>query len=154
MGRHSKPTPAIGTWHPAATTTDAPTMRYHSPELDTARLCPEYPTIRRMQERSGFKMPSNLSIARRRKAFDEGRRSATHPAAENPYDQSKLRQLWELGRSQQQSGELESPAPAREVGEGEAQRAPRNPPRPKPPRRSSPPSSGPRRFGGRSDRSR
>lgn len=95
-------------------------------------------------------MPSNLSIRRRRKAFDEGRRSADKPAAQNPYDQPKLRQLWDLGRTQQQSGELKTPVPLRAQTEGEALRTPRNPPRPKQPKRPPPP-RGQRRYGGRSN---
>ena len=88
-------------------------------------------------------MPSNLSIARRRKAFDEGRRSVAYSAAVNPYDHPKLRQLWDLGRSQQQSGELKTAPPPREVGEGEAIRTPRNPPKPKQVRQRRPPPGGP-----------
>ena len=40
-------------------------------------------------------MPSNLSKGRRRKAFDEGRRSAATEGAENPYDNPTLRRMWE-----------------------------------------------------------
>ena len=91
-------------------------------------------------------MPSSLSKARLRKAFNEGRRSATSEAAVNPYDNPKLRQLWEQGRTQQRAGELKTPIPPLEHGETRAQRTPHNPPKRKalPPTRSfrSP------RFGG------
>ena len=93
-------------------------------------------------------MPSNISKSRLRKAFNEGRRSATSETADNPYDNLKLRQLWEQGRTQQRAGELTSPIPPMEHGETRAQRAPQNPPGTKPVvRRPSGP--GPRRnFGG------
>ena len=93
-------------------------------------------------------MPSNISKSRLHKAFDEGRRSATVENTENPYDNPKLRSLWEKGRAQQRAGELKTPIPQMEHGETRAQRAPRNPPRPAPPPR---PRGGPRDgrgFGG------
>ncbi|HSU65388.1 MAG TPA: hypothetical protein VLJ39_00825 [Tepidisphaeraceae bacterium] len=99
-------------------------------------------------------MPSTLSIARRRKAFDEGRRSAQSETALNPYDNLKLKQLWDLGRTQQRSGELKTPIPPLKRGETRATRAPHNPPHPKRPGRPAGPgpfrggSSGPR-FGDR-----
>ena len=93
-------------------------------------------------------MPSNISKARLSKAFNEGRRSAREAAAENPYDNPTLRQLWEQGRAKEQAGELGTPIPQMAHGETRAQRTPKNPPRPKaPPRPSS--RSGPRRNFGR-----
>jgi hypothetical protein len=88
-------------------------------------------------------VPSNLSINRRRKAFIEGRRSAAHEVSRNPYEHPKLRDLWELGRTQQRSGELKTPVPPRKVAEAK-------PPTRKPqqrPRYSSDRSSRPNRYG-------
>lgn len=73
-------------------------------------------------------MPSNISKTRLRKAFDEGRRSATVESAQNPYDNPKLRKLWDDGRARQRAGELTTPIPALQPGETRAQRAPQNPP--------------------------
>jgi len=92
-------------------------------------------------------VPSNISKARLHKAFNEGRRSAASETAENPYDNPKLRKLWDLGRAQQRAGELTTPIPALEHGETRAQRAPQNPPGTKaasrpPPRRRGPPPRG------------
>lgn len=84
-------------------------------------------------------MPSSLSRARLSKAFNEGRRSAAQASAENPYDNPKLRQLWEQGRARQLAGELESPLPPLAHGERRAARAPRNPPDSKRPSRPQPP---------------
>ena len=81
-------------------------------------------------------MPSNISKARLSKAFNEGRRSASVEGVDNPYDNPKLRSLWEKGREQQRSGELKTPIPPLEHGERRAERTPRNPPgtrRPKQP---------------------
>ena len=90
-------------------------------------------------------MPSNISKSRLRKAFNEGRRSATNENADNPYDNLKLRQLWEQGRTQQRSGELTTPIPPLEHGETRAQRAPHNPPGSKARGKPAPrPGSGPR----------
>ena len=83
-------------------------------------------------------MPSNISKARLHKAFNEGRRSATSETAENPYDNAKLRALWEEGRTRQRAGELTTPIPPLEHGETRAQRAPQNPPGSKPPSRPPP----------------
>jgi hypothetical protein len=92
-------------------------------------------------------VPSNLSLNRRRKAFLEGRRSAAHEVSRNPYQHPKLKELWELGRSQQRSGELKTPVPPRKVAEAK-------PPRPtrKPQQRSrySDRPSRPNRYGGSS----
>jgi hypothetical protein len=79
-------------------------------------------------------MPSNISQARRTKAFDEGRRSAKDSKAENPYANVKLQKLWEQGRAQQLSGQISTPIPALEHGETRAQR-----PLPKALRPASPP---------------
>ena len=73
-------------------------------------------------------MPSSISRSRLRKAFDEGRRSATTESAENPYDNEKLRRLWDDGRARQRAGELTSPIPPLTHGETRARRAPQNPP--------------------------
>ena len=81
-------------------------------------------------------MPSNISKARLSKAFNEGRRAAAEANADNPYDNPKLRSLWEKGRTQQRAGELESPIPPLEHGETRARREPHNPPKPKPPPRA------------------
>jgi len=85
-------------------------------------------------------VPSNLPKARLRKAFNEGRRSATVDGAENPYDNAKLRQLWEDGRAQQRAGEIKTPIPPLEHGETRAQRGTQNPPGSK--RASNPPRRG------------
>ncbi len=78
-------------------------------------------------------MPSNISKLRRQKAFNEGRRSAREPNAINPYDNLKLRKLWDEGRAKEQAGEVKMPIPPLAHGETRAQRAPQNPPRPKRP---------------------
>ena len=80
-------------------------------------------------------MPSNISKTRLHKAFNEGRRAAREANAQNPYDNPKLHELWEQGRSREQAGELTTPIPPLAHGETRAQRAPQNPPRPKPPSR-------------------
>ena len=92
-------------------------------------------------------MPSNVSKARLQKAFNEGRRSAIVEHAQNPYDNAKLRELWEKGRAMQRAGDLKEPIPQMEHGETRAQRAPRNPPGTK--RVARPPSgrAGRRDFG-------
>src|SRR5688572_18260174 len=90
-------------------------------------------------------MPSSISKTRLRKAFNEGRRSAASPSAVNPYDNAKLRQLWEDGRAQQQAGTIKTPIPPLEHGETRAQRAQQNPPgakRPSPPQRGGYPPRG------------
>src|SRR3954469_4873831 len=93
-------------------------------------------------------MPSNISKARLGKAFNEGRRAAREPNATNPYDNPKLRGLWEQGRTMEQAGEIKTPIPPLAHGETRAQPHPQNPPRPKPPSRR-PSGPGPRRnFGG------
>lgn len=96
-------------------------------------------------------MPSNIPNSRRRRAFTEGRRSATVSNAQNPYDNPKLRDLWEQGRAMQLAGQIQSPIPPLAHGATRAQRAPRNPPAPKRPRPSSRPQT-PRFRRGRSDR--
>jgi hypothetical protein len=78
---------------------------------------------------------ANLSRSRLRKAFNEGRRAATEESAVNPYDNPKLRELWEQGRTQQRAGQITAPLPPLEHGERRAERHPHNPPRPKPPAR-------------------
>jgi hypothetical protein len=90
-------------------------------------------------------VPSNLSLNRRRKAFLEGRRSAAHEASRNPYLHPKLRELWELGRSQQRSGEIKTPPPPRKVAQAKSPRPARKPPRPT---RYSDRPSRPNRYGG------
>ena len=103
-------------------------------------------------------MPSNISKSRLRKAFNEGRRSASAEVAENPYDNAKLRQLWEQGRAQQRNGEIKTPIPPLEHGETRAQRQPHNPPgskrSAKPPARPAPRSRNAPGFGGRGYRGR
>lgn len=89
-------------------------------------------------------MPSNIPKARLRKAFDEGRRSAADQVVENPYDNPKLRQLWEQGRAMQQAGQVQVPIPPLEPGETRARRAPQNPPGTK---RASAPRPAPRPHG-------
>jgi hypothetical protein len=76
-------------------------------------------------------VPSSISKTRLRKAFNEGRRSATVEMADNPYDNVKLQKLWEEGRRQQRAGEIKTPLPPLEHGETRAQRAIQNPPKPK-----------------------
>ena len=93
-------------------------------------------------------MPSSISPARLRKAFDEGRRSAASETAVNPYDNPKLRRLWDDGRAKQRAGELTTPIPPLQPGETRAQRARHNPPgskrahKPAPPRPRHPPGGG------------
>ena len=99
-------------------------------------------------------MPSNISKGRLRRAFDEGRRSATVKSAENPYDNPKLRQLWDAGRTQQLAGTITTPIPPLEPGETRAQRAPQNPPGSKRANRPPPRPRSPRGFGGRGFRGR
>ena len=70
-------------------------------------------------------MPSSITRARLQKAFNEGRRSAATEAAENPYDNPKLRDLWEQGRTRQRAGEIAAPLPPLAHGERRAARAPR-----------------------------
>src|SRR5688500_10851028 len=91
-------------------------------------------------------MPSSISKARLRKAFNEGRRSANEPGAENPYDNPKLRQLWEDGRSQQLAGQLKVPSPPMEQGETRAMRP--LPKGQKPPRQAGGPRQRSGGFGG------
>jgi hypothetical protein len=90
-------------------------------------------------------VPSNISKTRLRKAFNEGRRSATTEAAENPYDNPKLKQLWDQGRTMQRAGEIKTPIPPLEHGETRAQRTPKNPPGTK---RAGRPAPRPRGGGG------
>ena len=90
-------------------------------------------------------MPSNISRARLRKSFNEGRRSATSETATNPYAHPKLRQLWEDGRAQQRAGTLTTPIPPLEPGERRAERVQHNPPGSK---RANQPPPRPRRPGG------
>ena len=91
-------------------------------------------------------MPSSISKTRLRKAFDEGRRSASSESAQNPYDNPKLRQLWEDGRAKQRAGQLSTPIPALAHGQTRAQRAVHNPPGSK--RASAPPPRPRHRPGG------
>jgi hypothetical protein len=67
-------------------------------------------------------MPSRVSIIRRRRAFDEGRRSASEANAQNPYDNAALKKLWETGRKAQASGQLTTPVPTLPLGERRAAR--------------------------------
>jgi hypothetical protein len=90
-------------------------------------------------------VPSNLSKARLRKSFNEGRRSATSETATNPYAHPKLQQLWEDGRAQQRAGTLTTPIPPLEPGERRAERVQHNPPGSK---RAKQPPPRPRRPGG------
>jgi hypothetical protein len=99
-------------------------------------------------------VPSNISKARLHKAFNEGRRSATSETAENPYDNPKLRQLWDDGRAQQRAGTITTPIPALVPGETRAQRVPHNPPGSKPPSRPAPRPRNAPRYGGRGQRGR
>jgi hypothetical protein len=96
-------------------------------------------------------VPTNISRARLRKAFNEGRRSATSETTTNPYAHPKLRQLWEDGRAQQRAGTLTTPIPPLEPGERRAESVQHNPPGSKrankPPARR--PGGGGRGFGGR-----
>jgi hypothetical protein len=73
-------------------------------------------------------VPSSISKTRLRRAFDEGRRSATSETAQNPYDNPKLQKLWEDGRARQRAGELKTAIPPLAHGETRAQRTPQNPP--------------------------
>ena len=72
-------------------------------------------------------MPSSITRARLHKAFNEGRRSAATEVAENPYDNPKLRALWDQGRKRQRAGEIAAPLPPLAHGERRAARAPRGP---------------------------
>ena len=93
-------------------------------------------------------MPSNIPMARLRKAFNEGRRSAASEIAENPYDNAKLRQLWEQGRTKERAGELKDPIPPLEHGETRARRAVQNPPGTKKAARPAPRPRSPGGYGG------
>ena len=62
-------------------------------------------------------MPASIPKTRLRKAFNEGRRSAAVESEQNPYDNPKLRQLWDLGRTQQRAGEITTAIPPLEHGE-------------------------------------
>ena len=73
-------------------------------------------------------MPSNVSKARRRKSFDEGRRSAREVLTENPYDNPTLQRLWERGRTQEQGGQVAGPIPPLEHAETRARRVASVPP--------------------------
>ena len=99
-------------------------------------------------------MPSSISKSRLQKAFNEGRRSASAKTVENPYDNPKLRKLWEQGRTMQQAGEIKTPIPALEHGETRAQRAIQNPPAPKRPLVRAHDRHDRRRFDGRGQRGR
>jgi hypothetical protein len=99
-------------------------------------------------------VPSNISKARLHKAFNEGRRSATSETAENPYDNPKLRQLWDEGRSQQRAGTITTPIPALEHGETRAQRVAHNPPGSKQASRPAPRPRNAPRYGHRGQRGR
>ncbi|HEX8914984.1 MAG TPA: hypothetical protein VF796_21705 [Humisphaera sp.] len=93
-------------------------------------------------------MPSSVSQYRLRKAYDEGRRSANEPPESNPYDNPRLRRLWELGRTQQLDGTAQGPVPPLKPGESRAVRPTPGVPGGKPkgaPRRPGPPR---RNFGG------
>jgi hypothetical protein len=80
-------------------------------------------------------MPSSVSLARRRKAFDEGRRAATDNFAKNPYANPALKKLWEEGLRQQKGGLLTTPVPQLKHG---ARRAATPQPRgPRPPSRGA-----------------
>jgi hypothetical protein len=68
-----------------------------------------------------------MSKARLRKAFNEGRRAAAE-TIENPYDNPKLRELWDEGRRQQQAGTIKTPIPPLVPGETRAQRVEQKPP--------------------------
>ncbi|MDB5290054.1 MAG: hypothetical protein JWL69_1295 [Phycisphaerales bacterium] len=104
--------------------------------------------------RRDIPVPSSISKARLHKAFNEGRRSATIASAENPYDNPKLRQLWEQGRAKQAAGEIKIPIPALAHGETRAARAQQNPPGQRrkaipPPRSRNSPRYGNRGYGDR-----
>jgi hypothetical protein len=65
-------------------------------------------------------MPSRVSLARRRKAFDEGRRAATDSLAKNPYANAALKKLWETGLKLQKAGEIKFPIPPLSPGKRRA----------------------------------
>ncbi len=96
-------------------------------------LHPIHPTAK--QEVCGYDsaMPSNISRNRREKAFNEGRRSAESPTARNPYENAKLRQLWDGGRAKQLAGELKTPIPALDHGKTRARAANQSSPAPRSP---------------------
>jgi hypothetical protein len=97
-------------------------------------------------------MPSTISNARLRKAFNEGRRSATMERARNPYENPKLQELWERGRAKQKAGELKTPIPPLQRGKMRARRVQQSPQGPGPRGFSRPVPPRPRRspgnFGG------
>jgi hypothetical protein len=76
-------------------------------------------------------VPAAISKSRLRRAFDEGRRSATSESAVNPYENPKLRTLWEDGRAKQRAGEITTPIPALEHGKTRARQNVQNPPGPR-----------------------
>jgi hypothetical protein len=95
-------------------------------------------------------VPSSISKARLRKAFDEGRRSATSEV-QNPYDNPKLQKLWEQGRTMQRNGEIKTPIPQLAHGETRAERVKHNAPGTKPAARPAPRPRGGGGFGPRRD---
>jgi hypothetical protein len=75
----------------------------------------------------GVEMPSAISKSRLQKAFNEGRRSAQNESTVNPYENPKLRELWEQGRAKQRAGEIATPIPLLEHGETRARPHVQNP---------------------------
>jgi len=65
-------------------------------------------------------MPARVSLARRRRAFDEGRRAAADERPSNPYDNVTLKLLWDRGYQQQKAGALNSPIPTLAKGANRA----------------------------------
>jgi len=92
-------------------------------------------------------VPSSISKARLRKAFDEGRRAANSEVP-NPYDNPKLQALWEQGRTMQRAGQIKTPIPPLAHGETRAERVKHNPPGTKAAARPAPRRPGPPRRGG------
>jgi hypothetical protein len=62
-------------------------------------------------------MSSNVAVVRRRKAFNEGRRSTLEESPHNPFDNATLHALWEKGRTMQLAFQVKGTIPPREAGE-------------------------------------
>lgn len=67
-------------------------------------------------------MPSNVTLAKRRRAFNEGRIAARQGLTDNPYDNATLRGLWERGRTGERKGTIKSPIERRGKAQGEPTR--------------------------------
>jgi hypothetical protein len=93
-------------------------------------------------------MPARVSIIRRRRAFDEGRRSVADNHPMNPYQNATLKRLWEAGRAAQVAGTLKTPIPPLRPTERRAARVVPGQPKIRTLRRQEGPLGGRPGFGG------